>query len=182
VTDLLAALLIVAGSLLMLLAAVGVIRMPDVYVRLQASTKAASLGAGCLLLALALHFGELAVTVRAILAIAFIFLTVPVSGHMIGRAAYLVGVELWERTRWDELHGRYDPTTHQPTSPSPAELGAVPAGGADRELVDLVREGRTEREIAEILGIPPGLVASRLESIRARRGSAARTEPTDPPS
>jgi multicomponent Na+:H+ antiporter subunit G len=180
VIDLIAALFVIAGSLLMLLAAVGLIRMPDVYVRLQASTKAASLGAGCLLLALALHFNELAVTVRAMLAIAFIFLTVPVSGHMIGRAAYLVGVELWERTQWDELRDRYDPQTHQPASPAPGELGALPTLEEERELVDLLREGRTDVEIAEILGVPPRVVASRLDAIQSRRGASSRAEMVDP--
>jgi multicomponent Na+:H+ antiporter subunit G len=180
--DLLAAVFVVAGSLLMPLAAVGLIRMPDVYVRLQASTKAASLGAGCLLLALALHFNELAVTVRAMLAIAFIFLTVPVSGHMIGRAAYLVGVELWERTQWDELRDRYDPQTHQPASPAPGELGALPTLAEERELVDLLREGRSDREIADILGIPAGLVAARLDALQSRRHAQSREEMIDPPS
>lgn len=130
--DLVAAVLVVIGSLLMLLAAIGVVRLPDVYVRLQASTKAASLGAGCLLLALALVFGELSVGVRAFLAIAFVFLTVPVSGHLIGRAAYLTGVPLWERTRIDELRGRYeDPSTPPgvPGSPPPEASPDDPSFG-----------------------------------------------------
>jgi multicomponent Na+:H+ antiporter subunit G len=114
---LISALLILGGTLLMLVAAVGVARMPDLYIRLQASTKAASLGAGSVLLALALTFGDFAVAMRALLAIVFIFLTVPISGHLIARAAYLRGVRPWELTRWDELKGKYDIVTHVAASP-----------------------------------------------------------------
>jgi multicomponent Na+:H+ antiporter subunit G len=122
----LAALFVLVGSALMFIAALGVVRMPDVYVRLQASTKAASLGAGCLLVALALQFGDLSVSARAVLAIVFIFLTVPVSGHMIARAAYLVGAPLWSETRWDELRGRYDEATHELASQDGDERAVEP--------------------------------------------------------
>ncbi|HWH36635.1 MAG TPA: monovalent cation/H(+) antiporter subunit G [Candidatus Limnocylindrales bacterium] len=115
--DLLAALLALAAATLMLLAAVGVVRMPDVFTRMQASAKAASLGSGLALLAAALHFAELSVVVRAVLAIAFIFLTAPISAHMITRAAYFMGVELWEKTVVDDLDGRYDRAEHRLDSP-----------------------------------------------------------------
>jgi multicomponent Na+:H+ antiporter subunit G len=115
--DVISALLALAGATLMLLAAVGVLRMPDVFTRMQASTKAASLGSGLILLAAAVHFAELSVIVRALLAIAFIFLTAPISAHMISRAAYFMGVGLWERNVVDELEGRYDYARHQLDSP-----------------------------------------------------------------
>jgi multicomponent Na+:H+ antiporter subunit G len=104
--------LMAAGATLMLLAAVGVVRMPDLYSRMQAATKASSLGSGCLLLAAAVHFGDLAITVRVLLIVVFILLTAPVSAHMIGRAAYIVGVPLWKGTTVDQLRGRYDRRTH----------------------------------------------------------------------
>lgn len=113
--------LMVLGGLLMFLAAVGVWRMPDVYTRAQASAKAGTLGIGCLLLALALYFGEAGVTARAGLVATFLFLTAPVSAHMLVRAAYIVGVPLWEGTHLDELRGRYDPATHILSSPNSAE-------------------------------------------------------------
>lgn len=116
-SDALAALLLLIAGVLMLLAAVGVLRMPDLFTRMQASTKAASLGSATALLAVALHFGELAVVVRALLAIAFIFLTAPVSAHMIGRAAYFTGVKIWERSVIDDLEGRYDREGHRLESP-----------------------------------------------------------------
>ncbi|MCC6176341.1 MAG: monovalent cation/H(+) antiporter subunit G [Chloroflexi bacterium] len=101
--ELLTVALLVVGGMLMLLAAIGVVRMPDVYSRMQSSTKASSLGVGCVLGAVAIVFGDLAIAVRVVLIVAFIFMTAPVSAHMIGRAAYFVGVPLWEGTRFDEL-------------------------------------------------------------------------------
>ncbi len=91
------------GSSLLLLAAVGVLRMPDVYMRMSASSKGVSLGAGLLAIGLALHLGETGVTPRAILLILLFGLTAPVAGHMLCRAAYLSGVELAKETFLDEM-------------------------------------------------------------------------------
>jgi multicomponent Na+:H+ antiporter subunit G len=124
--NLVVAALVAIGTTFMLLAAIGVLRMPDVYMRLQVSTKGASLGAGCVLLAVPLFFGDLAIGVRALLIIVFIFLTTPISAHMLGRAAYLVGVPLWEGSVMDDLEGRYDRETHELASPDDDE--DVPAG------------------------------------------------------
>jgi multicomponent Na+:H+ antiporter subunit G len=109
--------LLFSGASFLLLAAVGVVRMPDLYSRIQAAAKASTLGAGCLVIALAVHFNDFAVTVRALLVVGFLFLTVPVSGHVIGRAAYFIGVRLSERTSVDELRGHYDAQTHRLKGP-----------------------------------------------------------------
>jgi multicomponent Na+:H+ antiporter subunit G len=116
--------LLVIGGTLALLAAVGVVRLPDLFTRMQASTKAATLGIGCILLALAVYFNDLGVTVRVLLVIAFLFLTAPVAAHMIGRAAYFDGVPLWEGTLMDELRDRYN--RHRHTLESPPPNPAVP--------------------------------------------------------
>ena len=102
-TEFLASALLLIGGVFMLLAGIGIMRMPDLFMRMQAATKAASLGVGCMLLAVALHFGELAVTTRCLLVTAFVFLTAPVAAHVIARAAYSVGVPLWSGTIVDEL-------------------------------------------------------------------------------
>jgi multicomponent Na+:H+ antiporter subunit G len=108
VRDWLIVVLMISGATLMLLAAVGVVRMPDLYSRMQSATKASTLGVGCTMLAVAVYFADLAISTRVALIVAFFFLTVPVSAHMIGRAAYYVGVPLWEGTTLDELRGRRD--------------------------------------------------------------------------
>lgn len=110
------ALLMLSGASFMLLAAIGLVRMPDMYTRMQPATKAATLGAGCMLLAVAVHFGTVGVTMRALAGIVFLILTAPVAAHMIGRAAYVLGVPQWEGTHLDELKGRYDEQTHRLSS------------------------------------------------------------------
>jgi multicomponent Na+:H+ antiporter subunit G len=103
-------LFIVSGGFFMLVAGIGVIRMPDLLMRMHAATKAGTLGAGLLLLAVAIHFGTAGVTIRAVATIFFLLLTAPVAAHVIGRAAYFSGwLELWERTLLDELREAHKP-------------------------------------------------------------------------
>jgi multicomponent Na+:H+ antiporter subunit G len=105
-------LLLTVGTILMLLAGIGILRMPDVFLRLSATTKAATLGVIFIMVAVALHFNDLGVTSRAIGVIIFIILTAPISAHMIARAAYITGERLWPNTKIDELRGRYHEETH----------------------------------------------------------------------
>jgi multicomponent Na+:H+ antiporter subunit G len=121
VIHLIVAALVAIGTTFIFLAAIGILRMPDVYMRLQVSTKGASLGAGCVLLAVPVFFADLGIAVRALLIITFIFLTTPISAHMLARAAYMVGVPLWEGSVVDELEGRYDRRTGQLASPDEEE-------------------------------------------------------------
>ncbi len=107
--DILATLAVVLGTALGLLSAIGIVRMPDVYIRLQVASKASSLGIALLMLGVAAHFDALSVTVRALMVVVFLFLTAPVAAHVIGRAAYLTGVPLSAATKLDELAGAYDP-------------------------------------------------------------------------
>lgn len=103
-----AAIAIATAALLMLLSAIGIVRMPDLYTRMSASSKAAGLGSSLALAAVGFHFGSLDVAARAIAAIVFIFLTVPVAAHLVARSAYLARVPIWDRTIQDDLAGQYD--------------------------------------------------------------------------
>ena len=94
------------GSLFVLLAAVGLLRMPDLYLRISVSTKAATLGMGLIMGSAALFFGETAVTTRVIAIVFFIFLTAPVGAHLIGKASYISGVKKWKHTHTDRLAER----------------------------------------------------------------------------
>ena len=100
--------LFIAGATLALLAGVGVLRMPDVFTRMQASTKASTLGLGCLLIGAALQFGDFASFIRVASIGAFIPLTNSVAAHVIARASYLAAVPLWEGTVLDERRGDLD--------------------------------------------------------------------------
>lgn len=116
-SEALSAALMLIGAAFGLLAGAGVVRMPDLFMRMQAATKASTLGIGCIVLAVAVHFGELGVATRAVATVIFVFLTAPVAAHMIARASYFVGVPLWEGTIIDELRGHYDQRTHRLARP-----------------------------------------------------------------
>jgi len=93
---------VLAGATLALLAGVGLLRMPDVFTRMQASTKASTLGLGCLLIGAALQLGDFGSLIRVASIGAFVLLTTPVAGHVIARASYLADVPLWKGTVLDE--------------------------------------------------------------------------------
>ena len=109
--------LMAIGAALMLLAGVGILRMPDLFTRMHVATKSATLGVGCILVAVAIFFGDIGVFTRALLVIIFFFLTAPVGAHLLGRAGYIVGTPLWEGTKWDELKGKYDHANNTLESP-----------------------------------------------------------------
>lgn len=106
------------GSLFILLAAVGILRMPDTYLRMAVTTKAATLGIGLILIASALYFGDLSTTTRVVAIIIFILLTAPVGAHLIGKASYISGNKLWERSVMDDLEGKYRKTGRHVSPPS----------------------------------------------------------------
>lgn len=110
--DILTGGLMLTGALFMLAGSLGVLRMPDLFLRMSASTKASTLGTSSLLIAVALHFNEIGVASRAVATIVFLLLTAPVAAHMLGRAGYFVGVRLADVTVIDELAGNYDLETH----------------------------------------------------------------------
>jgi multicomponent Na+:H+ antiporter subunit G len=102
-TDILGSALIVLGTLLIVLAAFGLLRMPDIYLRLSATSKSSSLGIACVLAGVALLMLDTGVTLRALIIVAFVFLTVPVASHILGRAAYRAGTGLWAGSVVDEM-------------------------------------------------------------------------------
>ncbi len=124
--QLLGALAALAGALLMLLSALGMVRMPDLFIRMSMSTKASTLGVGLIMLGVALYFQESSITTRAIAATLFMLLTGPVAAHRIARAAYFSSCPVWEDTRLDELQGRYDSETHVLAS-GPEQANSAPA-------------------------------------------------------
>lgn len=111
--DLFVSLAIVLGSVSVLLAAVGIVRMPDVYTRLHASSKAATLGAIFVLAAAAAFFGGGSMVARCLLAIVFLAITAPIGSHAIARAAYSAGVRMADSDAIDELEGRYAQGSHR---------------------------------------------------------------------
>ena len=121
--DLITAVVWVTGSAFALLAAIGVLRMPDVFTRMQASTKASTFGLGCLLVGAALQMGDFASFVRLGSIGAFVLLTTPVSGHVIARASYFAGVPLWKGTVLDERRRDAQSTPHTDQADDAADRG-----------------------------------------------------------
>lgn len=103
IADILAGLLLIAGAIFVLLAAVGLWRLPDIYSRMHAASKAGTLGSGLMLIALAVHAGDTSTTSRAIAGVVFFLLTAPISAHLLAKAAYAVGYRLTDQTVIDEL-------------------------------------------------------------------------------
>ncbi|CAM3463092.1 monovalent cation/H(+) antiporter subunit G [Cytobacillus oceanisediminis] len=97
--------LIIIGAFLSLVAAYGVIRLPDIYTRNHAASKSATLGVMSILLGTLLFFyvKDGFFNSRVLLGIVFIFMTSPVAGHLIARAAYNSGVKLWDKSVQDDL-------------------------------------------------------------------------------
>lgn len=99
----LAAVLVVVGAGFSLIAAIGVLRLPDLYTRLHAASKAGAIGAGLIFLAVAVASLDGAVILRALLGIVFLFLSTPVSAHLLARAAYRSGESPTAATTVDDL-------------------------------------------------------------------------------
>lgn len=105
-TDLLtlvAAALIVIGALFSLVASIGLIRLPDVYTRMHAASKAGTLGSGLALVAIAVHATDTGTMTRALAGVVFFLLTAPVSSHLLAKAAYAVGYRLHSSSVRDEM-------------------------------------------------------------------------------
>ena len=105
--EIISALLLLGGAFFTLAASMGILRLPDFFLRVHAITKAGTLGVGMIFLGVAVFFGELAVVTRALATVAFVLVTAPVSSHLIGRAGYLDRVEMWKGTSIDELRELY---------------------------------------------------------------------------
>lgn len=102
-TEILTAVFSTVGALAILFASIGILRMPDFYLRLSVTVKASTLGVGLLLICAAFTFSDVSITTKAVAIVFFLILTAPVAAHMIGKTAYHTGVEIWKGTIIDEL-------------------------------------------------------------------------------
>lgn len=105
IVEYIAATFILIGSIIGFISAIGILKFPDVYTRAHAATKSSTLAVLLTLSGAFMYFWfiEGYFSVRLILGIVFIFITAPVAGHLIIRAAYRSGVSLDKSTVEDEL-------------------------------------------------------------------------------
>jgi len=127
-SDLAAEILIAVGLAFDLFGCIGLVRLPDVYNRVQAATKCVTLGTCLILAGTATHYLSGPMTIKAVLCAVFLLLTSPVAAHAIARGAYKSGVRLWEGSVID----RYGEEVH-PAGP-PAER-IEPAAQPESSLV-----------------------------------------------
>lgn len=101
--DVLSGTMMTVGVMLALIAGIGLQRFPDVFARMHAATKPATLGLALVLAGAALLMPNTGAVIKLLLVIALQFATAPVGTHLVGRAAYRAGTELSDTTAVDEL-------------------------------------------------------------------------------
>ncbi len=96
---------IVVGVIFTIVTVIGILRLPDAYTRAHAASKSATLGVLSILLGVFFHFwlNEGHFSIQLILGIVFLFITSPIGGHLMSRAAYISGVKPTELTVQDDL-------------------------------------------------------------------------------
>ena len=95
--------ILLSGAAFSLLAAIGVLRLPDLLTRLHAASKAGVVGGGLVLLAVGIVSMDAAIWVRAVVGILFLVLTTPVSAHLLARSSYLSGDKFYQNTIQNDL-------------------------------------------------------------------------------
>jgi multicomponent Na+:H+ antiporter subunit G len=101
-SDIIGYILIIIGILFDIFGCIGLVRFPDVYNRLQASTKCVTLGTILLLVGVAVVSGLGPIASRAVICAVFIMITSPTAAHAIAKGAYAAGVELWDKSVVDK--------------------------------------------------------------------------------
>ncbi len=101
--EIISVILILLGVVFMLLAAIGLIRFPDFYIRNSASTKAAILGLGLILLGTGIYYNQMLIFIELLAIFLFIFLINPLASHIVARAAFKTKVPFWNKTNLDEI-------------------------------------------------------------------------------
>lgn len=102
--ELISTILISAGGLFIVIAAIGILKLPDFYIRMSAITKAGTMGVGLITLGIAIYFNNTTIAIKSFVVVSFMILTAPVAAHIIARAAYRQGVPFWGNNLVDELN------------------------------------------------------------------------------
>lgn len=109
-------LLAALGVIFMLISAIGLLRMPDVFSRMHAAGKASTVGIGCLLLSSGVYFWDENMFLRVLMLITLIFVTSPIATAAMARAAYRTGSSRQLHLRHDEMGEKAVSTNHHPST------------------------------------------------------------------
>ena len=113
-SDLVGTMLLVIGAAFNVFGCVGLVRLPDVYNRLQAATKCVTLGTCMVLLGCMVLAGNAAVAGKCLLCMAFVLVTSPTAAHALALGAHTSGVRLWEKSVVDRFAEDKEPGTQAP--------------------------------------------------------------------
>lgn len=111
--DIIIGIIATIAAVFILLAAIGIVRMPDTFLRISATTKASTFGVGLSMLCAAIYFKDLAITFKIIAIVSFLLLTAPVGAHLLCRTCYMIGIPLWDKYVVDDMKGKYDEETQE---------------------------------------------------------------------
>jgi|SRR5690625_342273 len=111
--DIIVAIIATIAAVFILLAAIGVVKMPDTFLRISATTKASTFGVGLSMLCAAIYFQDMAITFKIIAIVSFLLLTAPVGAHLLCRTCYIIGIPLWDKYVIDDMEGKYIEKTHE---------------------------------------------------------------------
>ncbi len=100
--------LILTGIFFNFAGCIGLIRFPDIYNRLQASTKCVTLGTCLILFAVVVQFGWDSMAIKAIICGIFILMTAPTAAHAISRGSHRAGFPLWEGSIMDRYRDDFN--------------------------------------------------------------------------
>lgn len=106
--EIIAYIFISIGLCFVFLGCLGLLRMPDVYCRLQASTKCVTLGTGGVLLGALIMTGFSPIGMKAVVCLVFLFLNSPTAAHALSRAAEISGIKVWEKPGDEKLYPAKD--------------------------------------------------------------------------
>jgi len=107
-SDIIGYILIIVGILFDIFGCIGLVRFPDVYNRLQASTKCVTLGTILLLVGVAIVSASGPIGAKAIICAVFILITSPTAAHAIAKGSYASGVKLWKGSVVDKYAEQVD--------------------------------------------------------------------------
>jgi multicomponent Na+:H+ antiporter subunit G len=99
----LALIFITIGVVFDLIGGIGLLRLPDVYNRLQAATKCVTLGTCFILIGVFIQYGFTSLGMKSVICMAFVLLTSPTAAHAISRGSHIYGIKLWENSVVDKL-------------------------------------------------------------------------------
>jgi len=96
--DIVVSAFMISGVLFMLIASIGIIKLPDFYIRTSVVTKASTIGLGLMMIGVGLYFNTPTAMFKVIAILVFILVTSPIAAHVIAKAASQIRVAFWKKT------------------------------------------------------------------------------------